>query len=61
MHIEATKHCYRSTADAYQAALAAGYKAEDFRNTWDVTEEVTHEHDGLLIVCGYGPIDPDAE
>lgn len=52
--IDATQHhCYRSTAEAYHAAIAAGHKPEDFRHTWDVTETVTHEHDGILISCGY--------
>jgi hypothetical protein len=50
-------HCYRSASEAYHAALSAGHKPEDFRRTWDVTEEVTHEHDGILISCGYVAID----
>lgn len=56
MLIEQTM-CYRSTSEAYHAALAAGLRAEDFRNTWDVFEEITHEHDGMFLSCSYGPLD----
>lgn len=56
MIIEQTQ-CYRSTAEAYQAAIDSGFRAEDFRNIWDVFEEITHEHDGMLLSCGFGPID----